>query len=294
MLHAASTHKSSRAQTKKHPASFEDILVHLDESPSAANALAYAEALLPDGNTTALMFGLLADYPMSYSSEVPMDAWLLVQERAKQTANEIEGRLKQKLARADSRAELRRSDVMSGEAGEVIAVQGRYNDLTIIGWPAGAGSSFSKNLFEAALFQSGRPVLLVPESFTRHGCPKRVLIAWSPERESARAVNDALPLLQSAEEVRILVVDTGSGGPEVNPGGDMARHLARHGVKVEVKHVPGSGEPVQRVILKEGEYLGADLIVMGGYGHSRTGEWLFGGVTRDILRTMDVPILMSH
>jgi hypothetical protein len=140
MLHAASTHKSSRAHTKKHPASFEDILVHLDESSSAANALAYAEALLPDGNTTALMFGLLADYPMSYSSEVPMDAWLLVQERAKQTANEIEGRLKQKLARADSRAELRRSDIMRGGAGEAIGVQGRYSDLTVIGWPAGAGT----------------------------------------------------------------------------------------------------------------------------------------------------------
>jgi nucleotide-binding universal stress UspA family protein len=294
MLHAAATNKSSRPNTRKHPASFEDILVHLDESPAAANALAYAEALLPDGNTTALMFGLLADYPMSYSSEIPMDAWLQVQELAKQTASEIEDRLKQKLARANSRAELRRSDVMSGEAGEAIAVQGRYNDLTVIGWPAGTGSGYSKSLFEAALFQSGRPVLLIPESFTRHGSPNRVLIAWSPERESARAVNDALPLLQSAEQVRILVVDTGSSGPEANPGDDMARHLARHGVNVEVKHVPGSGEPVQRIILKEGEYLGADLIVMGGYGHSRTGEWLFGGVTRDILRTTNLPILMSH
>jgi nucleotide-binding universal stress UspA family protein len=183
---------------------------------------------------------------------------------------------------------------MGGEAGEAFAVQGRYSDLTVIGWPASDDTGHAKNLFEGALFHSGRPVLLVPERFTRHGCPKRVLIAWSPERESARAVNEALPLLQSADQVRIVVVDTGSSGPEANPGDDMARHLARRHVEVEVKHVPGSGEPVHRVIVKEGEYLGADLIVMGGYGHSRTGEWLFGGVTRDILRTTTVPLFMSH
>jgi nucleotide-binding universal stress UspA family protein len=77
-------------------------------------------------------------------------------------------------------------------------------------------------------------------------------------------------------------------------GDDMARHLARHDMTVDVKHVPSNGESIHAVLLNEARYLGADLLVMGGYGHSRTGEWLFGGVTRDILNEAHIPLLMSH
>lgn len=275
-------------------ASFHDLLVFLDESPAAANALAYAEALTRGENTTALMFGLMADYPVSFYSEVPVDSWLVVQRQAEQDAAALEERLRARLARDGSGADLRRADVVSGEEGRVIALQARYADATVIGWSADGGTSQQKTLFEGALFQSGRPVMLVPEHFSQRQAPRTILVAWSAERESARALHDAMPLLRSAGQVRIVVVDNGTPGLEKNPGDDIARHLARHDIKVDVKHVPAGGELTYKVLLNEARFLGADMLVMGGYGHSRTGEWLFGGVTRDMLGAADIPLLMSH
>jgi nucleotide-binding universal stress UspA family protein len=273
MLHSSPNTHNARKHPAAHPASFEDVLVYLDDSKAAANALSYAEALNPEGNTSALMLGFMANYPASYYAEAPVDVWLVVQERAEQAAATMEEHLKAQLAKAGSRADLRRSNVMSGEEGNTIAMQGRYADVTVIGWSSKTDqdrnrTDLQKTLFEAALFDSGRPVLLVPETFSRMGSPKRVLIAWSPEREAVRAVNDAMSVLAGAEQVRIVVINTGSMMAEKNPGDDMARHLARHDVKVDVKHVPSNSEPVHTVLLNEARYLGADLLVMGGYGHS--------------------------
>jgi nucleotide-binding universal stress UspA family protein len=299
MLQTASPGRRSDKHALATAVPFEDLLVHLDDSAASRNALSYAEALNPDGNTSALMFGFMPNYPASYYAEAPVDVWLVVQQRAEQAAAAMEDQLKAQLAKSGSHAELRRSNIMSGEEGNTIATQGRYADVTVIGWSARTDedrnrTDLQRTLFEAALFNSGRPVLLVPEAFKRMGSPKRVLIAWSPERESVRAVNDAMSLLACAEQVQIIVVNPGSTMAEKNPGDDMARHLARHDVKVDVKHVPSNGEPVHSVLLNEARYLGADLMVMGGYGHSRTGEWLFGGVTRDILNATDIPLLLSH
>lgn len=298
MLHTPSPNRRARKHPEARPA-FEDLLVYLDDSAAAANALAYAEALNPDGNVSALMFGFMPDYPASYFAEAPLDAWLVVQEQAEQAATTMEDRLKERLAAKGSRAELRRANVALGEEAGAIAMQGRYADITVIGWSPRSDedrsrSDLQRKLFEAALFDSGRPVLLVPQAFKGADAPKRVLVAWSPERESVRAVNDAMPVLAGAEQVRIVVVSRGWATAERNPGDDMARHLARHDVNVDVKHVPSNGDAIHTVLLNEARYLGADLLVMGGYGHSRTGEWLFGGVTRDILNEAHIPLLMSH
>jgi nucleotide-binding universal stress UspA family protein len=273
---------------------FHDILVHVDESKASHNALAYAEAMAPNADLTALMYGFMANYPASYYAEAPVDAWLIVQEQAVAEAAQAEERIRKLLAKAGSRADLRRADIMGGEEGATLALQARYADAAVIGWSSAGDAGQQKLLFEGALFDSGRPVLVVPDMFKRRGPPKTILIAWSPTRETTRAVHDAMPLLCGADKVRILVVNTGGRGPETNAGDDIARHLARHDVKVEVKHVPSSGDPVHKVLLEEVGYLGADLLVMGGYSHSRTGEWLFGGVTRDILGRVTAPLLMSH
>lgn len=298
LRNAPAGHRSGK-QLIAAPRPFEDLLVYLDDSAAARNALSYAEALNPEGNTSALTFGFIPNYPTSYYAEASGDVWLIVQQQAEQAAATLEQALKAQLVKAGSNADLRRANIMSGEEGSTFAMHGRYADITVIGWSARTDedrnrTELQKTLFEAALFNSGRPVLLVPESFKRMGAPKRVLIAWSPERESVRAVNDAMSVLTLAEQVRVVVINTGWMMAEQNPGDDMARHLARHDVKVDVKHVPNNGEPVHKMLLDEARYLGADLVVMGGYGHSRTGEWLFGGDTRDILNATDVPLLMSH
>jgi nucleotide-binding universal stress UspA family protein len=283
----------------------QDLVVYQDESAAAANALAYAEtmATAAEGHVAGLMFGFMSPYPAAVYMEATPDIWLAAQRRAAEEADAVEKRLKARLAFSSTGAELRRKDVMGGEAGRILAMHGRYADAIVIGWSKQGGkkdgtrdgSEFERDLFRAVLFESGRPVVLVPETYKAKEPPRRILIGWNPEREATRAVHDALPLLRDADKVTILVVaEGGSMNGEEDPGADIARHLARHRVNAEVKHVPVGGRTSQNVIADEARYLGADLIVMGGYGHSRLSEWVFGGVTRDMMADLRTPVLMAH
>jgi nucleotide-binding universal stress UspA family protein len=284
---------------------FQDLLVYMDETPAAASALDYAQAIAAaaDGHVTGLMFGFLAAYPTTVYMEASPDIWLAAQGKATAESDAVEKRLKARLAFSKDGIELRRKEVMGGEAGRVLALHGRYTDSVVIGWSKRSGqkdgtrdgTQFERDLFRSALFESGRPVILVPEAHKATEPPRRVLIAWSPEREATRAVHDALPLLQGAELVTILVVaEGGTISGEEEAGADIARHLARHDINTDVKHVPANGRTAQMVITDEARYLGADLIVMGGYGHSRLSEWVFGGVTRDMMADLKTPVLLAH
>jgi len=121
-------------------------------------------------------------------------------------------------------------------------------------------------------------------------------VGWNAEREAVRAVADALPLLVRAEVVEVLVVDPegrrSAHGQE--PGADIARYLARHGVHVEVRRLSSGSEDVGHLLLSHAAVFGADLVVMGAYGHSHLNEWIFGGVTRTALREAGLPVLMSR
>jgi len=125
---------------------------------------------------------------------------------------------------------------------------------------------------------------------------RRMLVAWNATRESIRAVADALPLLVKAEAVEVLVVDhqRHPAGHSQEPGADIARHLARHGVHVEVRRLSSGGKNVGRLLLSQAAAFGADLVVMGAYGHSHLREWMFGGVTRTVLYEAGLPVLMSR
>lgn len=149
---------------------------------------------------------------------------------------------------------------------------------------------------ERLALESGRPVLVVPYAGVYGEIGKRIVIAWSGTREGARAAFDALPLLKGADAVRLLCV-TGKGAEgEAGelPGTEIAATLARHGVKVTVHKSIADDIAVADDILSRSADFGADLLVMGAYGHSRLREMVFGGVTRHIIRHMTVPTLMSH
>jgi nucleotide-binding universal stress UspA family protein len=143
---------------------------------------------------------------------------------------------------------------------------------------------------------SGRPVLIVPYAGHFDNVGWRVLIVWNAAREAARAVSDSMPLLTSAELVTVLTIDPHEGphGHSEIPGADIALHLARHGVKTEIERMISAGLPVRDALLLRAADLGADLIVMGAYGHSRVRELLLDGATRSVLRSVTVPVLMSH
>jgi nucleotide-binding universal stress UspA family protein len=174
----------------------------------------------------------------------------------------------------------------------------RYADLVIAAQPdlgpgraPGPATGFAGDL----VLSAGRPVLFVPYAGRFASAGSRTLVAWNASREAARAVSDALPLLQRAASVVVSVFDAERGGDHgEEPGADVGLYLARHGVKVNVARHAGAGLDAGNQILSAAADMDADLIVMGAYGHSRVRELVLGGATRTILQTMTVPVLMSH
>jgi nucleotide-binding universal stress UspA family protein len=147
---------------------------------------------------------------------------------------------------------------------------------------------------ETALFESGRPVLVVPYIQKTGLALGKVLVCWDGSRSAARAAGDAMPFLARADGVEVLIVTGERGKSDEIPGADIGHHLARHGLKVDVKRIVAADSDVANTILSYVADSSADLIVMGGYGHSRLREFILGGVTRGILEAMTVPTLMSH
>lgn len=149
---------------------------------------------------------------------------------------------------------------------------------------------------ESLLFETGRPVLFVPYIKCPPIDPKNIAIAWKASREASRAVFDSLPLLHRADKVTIIVVDPRESEEHSAhmSAADIAATLSRHGIKVEVRNEPSGGIPVGDAIANHLSEHGVDLLVMGGYSRSPIRELLFGGATRTMLRSMAVPVLMTH
>ena len=178
---------------------------------------------------------------------------------------------------------------------DAMTLHARYADLAVIGQAdASDGSNIAADFPERLVLAAGRPVLILPSVGSFGTIGKRVLIAWNPSREATRAVTDAIPLLQRADKVHVMAVNPKAGEHGNVPGADIGLYLARHGVRVEVKTDHGAEIDVGNELLSRAADLDADLIVMGGYGHSRLKEWVLGGATRTILESMTAPILMSH
>jgi len=183
------------------------------------------------------------------------------------------------------------------DAGGGISLQARYSDLVVIGQtnPDAPSSATLRDFPEFVVMNSGRPVLIIPYTGHYATIASRVLIAWDASTSATRAVTSSIPLLKRAENVDVVVFNPDSRGNAhgEQPGADIALFLARHGVKVNV--VPQKTDiDVGNALLSIAADLGSDMIVMGGYGHSRFREILLGGVTRTVLETMTVPVLMAH
>jgi nucleotide-binding universal stress UspA family protein len=176
------------------------------------------------------------------------------------------------------------------------AVCARYGDLAVVAREDnGTAPATPPGFVESLILNSGRPIITLPPRCAVSRV-RRILVGWNAGREATRAVADAMPLLVRAEAVEVLVADharhPGKHGQE--PGADIARHLARHGVPVDVRRLSSAGEDVGRLLLTQASAFGADLVVMGGYGHSHLSAWVFGGVTRTVLREARLPVLMSR
>jgi nucleotide-binding universal stress UspA family protein len=175
----------------------------------------------------------------------------------------------------------------------------RCADLVIAGQddPADPDAYVGDHFPETLVLSSGRPVMLLPYTGFFPSVGKHPMIAWDGSREAARAVHDALRLLKTAERVSIVSIDTGheAARGERIPGADLALCIARHGVKAAVSSSGAENQAsAGEILLSRAADLGADLVVMGAYGHARWKELVLGGATRTFLASMTVPVLMSH
>jgi len=185
--------------------------------------------------------------------------------------------------------------VSSDDAVDALTLHARYADVVVLGQPRERDSSGVESDFpERVILAAGRPVLMVPYAGKFEGVGKRVLVAWNTGREATRAVTDSIPLLREADQVHVVAFNPEGTAHGAVPGADIGLYLARHGVPVEVSYHRADDIDVGNQLLSRVADLGIDLIVMGGYGHSRLRELIMGGATRTILESMTAPVLLSH
>ena len=193
-------------------------------------------------------------------------------------------------------SQLERIDALPYFSGEV-GVHAYYADVVVIAKPRPDGrTDRAPGLAESLILTSGRPIIVFPSVSTVSRI-RRILVGWNARRESIRAVADAMPALMKAEAVEVLVIDQErTAGHGEDPGAEVARHLARRGVKVDTRHLSSAKEKqeVGHLLLSQAATFGADLLVMGAYGHSQLRDWMFGRVTRTVLREAGLPVLMSR
>lgn len=174
-----------------------------------------------------------------------------------------------------------------------IVAHARLADLVVLG-RATAHSRARQAVIEDILFKSGRPVLLVPDRPLRQRSWDKIVIGWNAKPESVRAVAGAMPFLKRAKRVVVATVDAKQIDGAPTPGEDLAAYLRCHSVQADVHNVDGLGRTEARVLLDEAIAIDADLLVLGAYGHSRAREFLFGGVTKELLTASPIPLLMAH
>lgn len=277
---------------------FKTILVHVDETARSLHRIDVAARLANQYDAHlvgAAMTGLSA-YMLpvgDLQDGMPPIAFPVEQLRAQ--ANRALDLFDTAAAQSGVAAFERR--LVDEEAGLGVSLQARYSDLVIISQTA--PDEFLPRLRsdfpEYVLLNCARPVLILPFTGVEGGIGQRVTVAWNGSAEAVRAITSAIPVLQRAEKVDLVVFDAGAKGSlhGEDPGADMALYLARHAIKVEVtasQASGGEGEP----LLSFAADRGADLIVMGAFGHSRFREFLLGGMSRTVLSSSPVALWMSH
>ena len=214
--------------------------------------------------------------------------------QAEQAAERAIARFEEAARRAVLSIETRVLSAGTSDAGALFGRLARGYDLSIVAQTEPDGDVAEDLILEGALFSSGRPVLVVPYIQTEDFKLDRVLLCWDGSRSAARAIADALPLLGRSKTIEVITIATKDDNRGEIPGADIVHHLARHRLKVELKRIIAPDMKVADTILSHAADSSADLIVMGGYGHSRLRELVLGGATRGMLSVMTVPTLMSH
>ena len=276
------------------------MLVMLDEADDSTTRLDVACALAEShgAHLNALAMSLQL-YPLVSSGcdvgAAAIDAQQI--EEARRRAQDVASTAKKSIDARGLLGEARWTSRELAGLRDAAALHGRHADLTIVGQPIeGRHLSLREAALEGTLFYSGRPVLLIPESWRDPINVRRVVVAWDASREAAGALSDAIHFLEGAEKATIIVVDPkpGHGDYGADPGADIAPVIARHRTDVSLDRIPSSGASTTEALLTHSADVSADLIVMGGYGHSLLRETVFGGVSREMIQKTAIPLFMLH
>lgn len=280
--------------------SYKDLLVHLDDSEicaervEAAVALAKREGARITGIALALESTISTYIGIDFPSSLTEAQQEIVQKAAESAVEKFETTAKEAGVEFISRI----IKCQGTKAPARMAFFARHADLIFVGQPQpdAKGKDFQESLLEHVLHNSGRPVYVVPYIGRYSTKVRRAVIAWDGGKKAVRAVNDAIPMLKARKEVDVLVINPKSRGDDFggSQGENLVAHLARYGVNAKVVVRTNPEISVDTIIQNHISDSGADLLVMGAFGHSRLREKAFGGVTESILHQMIVPVLMSE
>jgi nucleotide-binding universal stress UspA family protein len=182
----------------------------------------------------------------------------------------------------------------SSQLADIVTEHARLHDLTMI--PIGDQADLQHYIAESVIFGSGRPVIVFPERSDR-AAPESfetVGVAWDFSRSAARAVADAMPILQRSKSVRVVVITEEKRIDTRRSGAELAKHLACHGIEAVLEEEKAAGRPIGKALEDYAAERQLDLLVMGAYGHSRIRDFVLGGATRTIVADPPLPVLLSH
>jgi len=273
-----------------------DLVVNLSlgvtRDPAADYAISIAEAF--DAHICGVAFVYDPIVPPSVMGGIPSEIIDVQRSESEKAATSAIARFEAASKRSSLSSEHRALEASLGGSGDLFGSLARRFDLSVVGQAEPKHGPAQEFVIEGALFGSGRPVVVVPYIHKSALKLDRVLICWDGSRPATRAIADAMPFLQRSQALDVVIVASGREKTDEIPGVDIGEHLARHGLKVEVKRIVATDIDVPNTILSHAADSGADFIVMGGFGHSRLREFVLGGTTRGILAAMTVPTLMSH
>jgi nucleotide-binding universal stress UspA family protein len=272
-----------------------DIVVSLSVAQDSGFAGDYAVSVAAalDAHLTGVAFIYDPIVPVAATGYIPPEVIDTQQRDSEAAATAALDRFTAAAARAGVGAEPVKVPASFASAGDQFGRIARRFDLAIVGQAEPDRGAVEELIAESALFESGRPVIIVPYIQKAPLRLERVMVCWDGSRAAARGIADSMPLLERAGLVEVVIVANERGKQDEIPGADMGQHLARHGLKVEVRRIVGDID-VADALLSHAADSSADFIVMGGYGHSRLREFVLGGVTHSILQSMTAPALMSH
>jgi nucleotide-binding universal stress UspA family protein len=273
-----------------------DVVVNLAGGQNQDVAADYAISLAKtfEAHIVGVAFIYEPVIPGSLLGGIPTDLIEVQRDENAKAAKAAVGLFEAAAQRAGVPFETRLLDASIAGAADLFGRIARRFDIAVVGQAHREQGASEELLIEGALFGSGRPVIIVPHIQQQPVRLDGVMVCWDGSRPAARAIADATPLLARAKSIEFLVVTGERDKSGEITGTNMKRHLARHGIEIEIKRISAGNFDVQSAILAHAKDSGADFIVMGAYGHSRLREFILGGVTRSILHSMPVPVLMSH